>query len=223
MRLIVVSLIAVGLAFGQTSTAPTGGVVVNFPTVPLPIAVAAFGQFNQLGSPAFTGGFAALYPVSGSVGIYGATVTTFLPTKATDPTTGKTFYAVGTSVDQEFHKSLFQLGNATFLVGAGVGPTISQSSTALVTGGNATYVVSFTTEVIATVLYQITPAFSVIAPVKATYISPIGWNVQPGIGVAINLKQLKVKPPASSGTAPTAKQMRLVLHRLHIQPLRGGR
>ena len=36
-------------AFGQTP-APT------FPLTPLPVAVAAFGEFNQLGNPRFTFG-----------------------------------------------------------------------------------------------------------------------------------------------------------------------
>ena len=47
---IVPALFAV-TAFGQTSTTP-----VNFPAIPLPAAVAAFGEFNQLGAPRFTMG-----------------------------------------------------------------------------------------------------------------------------------------------------------------------
>ena len=64
MKNFAASALFAATAFGQTATAP-----VNFPAVPLPVAVSAFGEFNQLGSPRFTMGISAIYPVVGSAGI----------------------------------------------------------------------------------------------------------------------------------------------------------
>jgi hypothetical protein len=72
-NLIVPALFAVA-AFGQTTTTP-----VIFPAIPLPTAVSACGEFNQLGSPRFTMGISAIYPVVASAGIYGTTMADILP------------------------------------------------------------------------------------------------------------------------------------------------
>ena len=39
-------------------------------------------------------------------------------------------------------------------------------------------------------LYQITPAFSFIVPVRMLYVSGIGWNPIAEAGIVINLKNL---------------------------------
>src|ERR1035441_836112 len=97
MKHSIVSALFAVAAFGQTTTTP-----VNFPTVPLPAAVSAFGEFNQLGNPRFTMGISAIYPVVGSAGVYGTTTADILPKLAADPATGKKFYAISSSVRQGF-------------------------------------------------------------------------------------------------------------------------
>jgi hypothetical protein len=165
-------------AFGQTATTP-----VNFPQIPLPAAVAAFGEFNQLGSPRFTVGVSAIYPAVGSAGIYGTTTADILPKLATDPVTGRKFYAVSSSLRQGFHKDIVDTGRASFLLGADVGPSFSQSQPSGIT-------VNFSSSFVATLIYQVTPAFSFVAPIRMLYITGIGWNPIAEAGVVINLKNL---------------------------------
>jgi hypothetical protein len=164
-------------AFGQTTTP------VNFPAVPLPVAVSAFGEFNQLGSPRFTMGISAIYPVVGSAGIYGTTTADILPKLATDPTTGKQFYAISSSLRQGFHKDLVDTGHMSFLIGGDVGPSFSSTQTA---GFN----VNFSSSFVATMIYQISPVFSMIVPLRMLYVSGVGWNPIAEAGILINLKNL---------------------------------
>lgn len=167
-------------AFGQTTTtAPP----VNFPAIPLPVAVSAFGEFNQLGTPRFTMGVAAIYPVAGSVGIYGTTTADILPKLAKDPATGKEFYAIQSSLRQGFHKDVLDTGRASLLLGGDVGPSFSQAQ-------NAGFNINFSSSFVATVVYQVTPVFSFILPVRMLYVSGIGWNPIVEAGVLINLKNL---------------------------------
>jgi hypothetical protein len=176
-NVMVFALFAVA-AFGQTATTP-----VNFPAIPLPVAVSAFGEFNQLGSPRFTMGVSAIYPVVGSAGVYGTTTADILPKLATDPTTGKKFYAISTSLRQGFHKDIVDTGRASFLLGGDVGPSFSQSQPS---GIN----INFSSSFVATAIYQITPAFSFIVPVRMLYITGVGWNPIAEAGIVINLKKL---------------------------------
>ena len=166
------------VAFGQTpAPAP------SFPTIPLPTSVAVFGAFNQLGSPQFTMGVSAIYPVVGSVGIYGTTTADIFPKLATDPTTGKKFYAIAASMRQGFHKDVFDTGHASFLVGGDVGPSFSSTQASGLT-------VSLSSSFAVTGIYQITPAVSFMLPVRMLYISGIGWNPVAEAGIVINLKNL---------------------------------
>lgn len=165
-------------AFGQTTTTP-----VNFPTIPLPVAVAAFGEFNQLGSPRFTMGVSAIYPVVGSVGIYGTTTTDILPKLAKDPATGRSFYAIASSVRQGFHKDILDTGRFSFLLGGDVGPSFSDAQTAGID-------VNFSTSFVATGIVQVTPAFGLIVPLRMLYMSGIGWNPIAEAGFVINLQNL---------------------------------
>jgi len=98
MKNVIVSALFAVAAFGQTATTP-----VNFPAIPLPVAMSVFGEFNQLGNPRFTMGVSAIYPVVGSAGIYGTTTADILPKLATDPTTGKKFYAISSSLLSLIH------------------------------------------------------------------------------------------------------------------------
>jgi len=78
MRLLVAFALSALGAIGQTTPAPTP-VAPAFPAIPLPTAIAVFGEFNQLANPRFTGGVAALYPIFGSAGVYGTTTADILP------------------------------------------------------------------------------------------------------------------------------------------------
>jgi hypothetical protein len=176
-NLIIPALFAVA-AFGQNTTTP-----VNFPAVQLPVAVSAFGEFNQLGSPRFTMGIAAIYPLVGSAGVYGTTTADILPKLATDPTTGKKFYAISASLRQGFHKDIVDTGRLNFLLGGDVGPSFSQSQ-------GSGFNINFSSSFVATAVYQVTPVFSFVVPVRMLYISGIGWNPIAEAGVMINLKSL---------------------------------
>ena len=178
MKQFAVSALFAISAFGQTATTP-----VSFPAIPLPVAVSAFGEFIQLGSPRFTMGISAIYPVVGSAGIYGTTTADILPELAVDPTTGRKFYAISASLRQGFHKDIIDTGHASFLLGGDVVPSFSQSQTS---GIN----INFSSSFVATAIYQISPVFSFIVPVRMLYISGIGWNPIAEAGILINLKNL---------------------------------
>ena len=183
MKLILTILLAVA-AYGQTPV-PTPA----FPTIPLPTAIAAFGAFNQLGTPRFTMGVSALYPIVGSVGVYGSTTADVFPKFAVDPTTKKSFYAISASIRQGIHKDLIDTGRFSFLLGGDVGPGFSQQQP---TGISIDLSMSF----VATALYQINPTFSVIVPVRMLYVNGAGWNPVAELGVVVNLKNLpKAKTP----------------------------
>jgi hypothetical protein len=178
MKHFAVSALFAIAAFGQTTTAP-----VSFPAIPLPVAVSAFGEYNQLGNPRFTMGIAAIYPVVGSVGVYGTTTADILPRLAVDPTTGRKFYAISTSLRQGFHKDIIDTGHASFLLGGDVGPSFGSAQPS---GIN----ISFSSSFVATAVYQLTPAISLVAPVRMLYVSGVGWNPIAEVGIMINLKNL---------------------------------
>jgi hypothetical protein len=185
---------AATVVFAQSVTAPGSTPVasapaVTFPSAILPTGIAVFGEFNQLGNPRWTAGFSAIYPVAGSAGVYGTTTADVLPKLATDPTTGKHFYAISASARQGIHKSVLATGNLTLLLGGDVGPSFSQSTDSILTGKGAV-TVSFSTSITATAVYQLTPAFSAIVPVRMLYVSGIGWNPVLEAGIVINLKNL---------------------------------
>jgi hypothetical protein len=178
MKQFAVSALFALSAFAQTATTP-----VNFPAIPLPVALSAFGEFNQLGNPRFTMGISAIYPVVGSAGIYGTTTADILPQLAKDPTTGRSFYAISASLRQGFHKDVVDTGHISFLLGGDVGPSFSQAQTS---GFN----INFSSSFVATTIYQISPVFSLIVPVRMLYIAGIGWNPIAEAGILINLKNL---------------------------------
>jgi len=168
-------------AFGQTTTPVTP----VFPSFPMPVGVAAFAEFNQLGNPRFTLGVSAIYPVSGQAGVYGTTTADILPRKAVDPATGKSFYAIQSSVRQGFHKDILDTGHLSILLGGDIGPSFSSS------GGSVN--IDFSTSFVLTPVYQVSKAFSIIAPVRALYVAGVGWNPILEAGVVINLASLPAK------------------------------
>jgi hypothetical protein len=69
-------------------------------------------------------------------------------------------------------------GHAGFLIGGDVGPSFSQTQTS---GFNFNFWSSF----VATAIYQVTPVFSFIVPLRMLYITGIGWNPIAEAGVLI--------------------------------------
>jgi hypothetical protein len=68
-------------------------------------------------------------------------------------------------------------------VGADVGPSFGQAQPTGIT-------VSFSSSFVVTAVYQVTPAFSLMVPLRMLYINGIGWNPVVEAGVIINLKKL---------------------------------
>ena len=64
-----------------------------------------------------------------------------------------------------------------------MGPSFSQSQ-------DSGFNISFSSSFVATAVYQVTPVFSFIVPVRMLYVSGIGWNPIAEAGVLINLKNL---------------------------------
>jgi len=192
-KIIVIALFSTA-AFGQTTTAPattpSATVNIGFPASVLPTGIAAFAEFNQLGNPRWTGGISLLYPIAGSVGIYGSTTADVSPKLATDPTTGRNFYAIQSSARQGVHKSLFATDRFMAMIGADVGPSFSQNTSSLIATGKSAITVSFSSSFIATGVVQLSPAFSLIIPLRMLYLSGIGWNPVLEAGIVINLKNL---------------------------------
>ena len=50
--------------------------------------------------------------------------------------------------------------------------------------------INFSVSFVATAIYQISPAFSFVLPVRMLYVSGIGWNPIAEAGILINLKNL---------------------------------
>lgn len=204
-----VLLLAACSAFGQS--APP--VSINFKP---PAGVMVFGEFNQLGNPRITGGVGGIYPVIGSIGIYGTTILDVLPKLALDPTTQKDFYAISVSARQGFHKTILCTGKFCSLLGADIGPSFSQNTASVAAGGTTAITVSFSTSATVTMLFQVSPAFSLIAPVRMLYVPNAGWNPVAEFGGLINLGKLPAANVTPLTSTPTAKQMRAVMKRLHL-------
>lgn len=170
------------VAFALPSLGQTSNVSDPFPTFPLPSGLVATGNFDQLGDPQFTASIGGVYPIAGSIGLYGISGAEFYPQRATDPKTGKQFYAIRTNLQQEVHKELFRKDRLSFLIGIQAGPSFSSTpaegfNVAFAGGGSLTAV------------YQITKMFSLLMSPKVMYVSGINvWNVIPRLGIKINLK-----------------------------------
>lgn len=160
-----------------------GFALAQDPPRPLPVGLAVFGAYNQLGTPRWTGGFSAIYPVMAKVGVYATTTADVYPKQSIDPVTGRLFYAISASTRQGIHYRLLDTGNGTFLVGGDLGPGFSQQDP---TGIK----VSLTSSFVMTAVYQLTPVFSAIAPVRMLYVSGVGWNPVFQAGVVINLQKI---------------------------------
>ena len=178
------------LLFALCSIAAFSQTVDPFPTVTLPAAVSAVGSYNQLGSPKFSVGLSAIYPVVGEKGIYAST-TADIYTKKMTTATGQTFWGLSTGVRQGVHKSLLTTGRFTFLLGADIGPSFSSAQPS---GVN----INFSSSFVATTVVQITPVISFVAPERMLYVGGAqagaqGWNPVLQAGFAVNLSALAKK------------------------------
>ena len=168
---------------GSTPAAATVTTPTTLPNIPIPAGIAVFAAFNQLGNPQWTAGFSAIYPVVGSIGVYGTTTADVYPKAAIDPTTKKHFYAIDSSVRQGVHKDLIDTGKWSFLLGGDVGPSLSQAQPSGIA-------VNLSSSFVATAVFKVNGTLSLIVPVRMLYISGIGWNPVAEAGVVINIKNL---------------------------------
>jgi len=173
LLLLILALSAV--AFGQTVSTPE-----------VPAGICAFGAFNQLGTPRFTGGFCAIYPVVGSIGLFGTTVADIMPKKAIDPVTKRNFYAISASTRQGFHKDVMDVGRFSFLLGGDVGPSFTQGQPSGIS-------VSLSGSFVATPIVKLSTIFSFMLPIRMLYISGIGFNPVIEAGLIIDLRPLNKK------------------------------
>lgn len=179
--LALVCLCSILPAFGQPTSPPASD---PFPSFPLPSGVVATVNFNQLGTPRITGGVGAIYPVAGSVGLYGVTGAEFYPALKANPATGKLFYSLQTNIQQEIHKDIFDTGHFSFLIGGGAGPSFSATQGTGVT-------VDLSAALIGSVVYQFNTKFSAVFSLKGMYIQGAGLNPVPRAGLIFNLPAKK--------------------------------
>ena len=173
--LLALTFLCVGM-FAQTPT-PTG--------IVLPTSVSVVGEFNQLATPQWAIGLCAMYAATAqsNIGMYNSSCADVIPVHATDPTTGKQFYAISASFRQGLHEKLLATGKFVFLLGADVGPGFSSSPTSGIS-------LSATGSFVFTTVYRVKPYMSIVIPIRALYISGIGWNPVFQAGVNFNLSKL---------------------------------
>jgi hypothetical protein len=186
-RLFAIALLFVVGAFSVFAQTPA-----PFPAITLPTSVAGFATYNQLSSPRWTMGLSALYPFgTGALGLYGSSTADIYPKKIQDPTTGINFYSLDMSFRQGLHKYIFGTGRWAFLVGGDLGPSFGTITST--TSGTS---VNFSSSIIATTVYQLSPAFCFVMPLRLLYVSGTTsppqskWNPVLEVGIAINLKYL---------------------------------
>jgi hypothetical protein len=183
MKLLFASLLVFALALtcqAQTTTSST--------PVALPTAVSVVGEFNQLGTPQWAIGLSALYTTNAQsgIGMYNTSTADVVPIKATDPATGKQFWAVSAQFRQGVHEKLLSTGKFVFLLGGDIGPGFSTSTSGIA--------VSATGSFVATCLYRVNSWMNVVVPIRMLYVSNVGWNPVVQAGVSFNLSKL---PPAT--------------------------
>ena len=147
------------------------------PVIPakLPTYVGAGVTCNQLASPPCNPWVTAIYPASSPLGVYLSTTTDITPVQAFDVPTQRKYWAFQTSIRQGVHKVLLTSGKFTALMGGDAGIALSQTAPA---GIGMAFTASFT----ATAVWQISPKWAVVIPMRAIWING-GWNVVPQLGL----------------------------------------
>lgn len=141
----------------------------------LPTYVGAGVTYNQIGTPKANIWATAIYPVISSVGVYSSTSTDIVPVQKLDPATGRAYFAFTTSIRQGVHKTVYTSGKFVALIGGDAGVGLSQ---AVPSGMNVSLAASFT----ATAIYQLTPKFAVVVPIRGMWVNS-SWNLLPQIGI----------------------------------------
>lgn len=143
----------------------------------LPTYVGAGASFNQIGQPRINAWAGAIYPVLSSAGLYLSTVADIVPVAQIDPATGRQFYAFSTSIRQGMHKVIGTWGRMSALIGGDAGAGFAQGATS---GLSVSFAGSFT----ATAVYQISPRWAVVVPVRALWQGQSKtWNALPEVGI----------------------------------------
>lgn len=142
---------------------------------------------NQLGSPKWSVGLSAIYPLVGQAGVYGIT-TSDIYTKKMYTAAGQSFWGLSAGVRQGVSKSLLTTGRFTFLLGGDLGPSFSSAQP---NGVN----INFSSSFVITTIVQLTPIISFVAPERMLYVggTDAGWNPVLQAGVAFNLAALAKK------------------------------
>ncbi|MGA3015946.1 MAG: hypothetical protein ABSF62_02420 [Bryobacteraceae bacterium] len=171
---VIIGLLACFAGFGQTTT----------PSITLPTAISVTGEFNQLSTPQWAMGLSALYTTTaqGSIGMYNTSTADVIPIRATDPATGKQFWALSAQFRQGVHEKILATGKFRFLLGGDIGPGFSSTASGIS--------VSATGSFVATGLYRVNNWLSVVVPVRMLYVSGIGWNPVVQAGLSFNLGKL---------------------------------
>jgi hypothetical protein len=179
------------LMLAQTATtpaAPAAPVVAPTTTaspITLPAYFAVGGEFNQLANPKGAIFVDMVYTTSGqnSIGMVNDTGIDIVPTKKTDPTTGKSFYAITSEVNQCVDEKIIATGKFRLYAGVCGGPGFSSTAAG---GINISATGSF--KAVAT--YRLNSFMSVVFPVRMNYITGIGWNPIIEGGISFDLKKL---------------------------------
>jgi len=141
------------------------------PSIVMPSYVAGGLAFNQLGTPRINGWIAGLIPVSSQVGVYASTTADVTPVTRLDTATGRTVYTVSSQLRAGLHKTIYTGAKVQLLVGGDVGAAFSGATA---TAGMS---VNFATSITGTLVYQLSPHWGVIFPIRALYVSTMGgWN-----------------------------------------------
>lgn len=172
------------LLFGQDPSVDANPPLASaLDAVKLPTSIIGFLAFNQLGTPRLTGGFSAIYPLPSRIGIYASSTADVYPKFSQDPQTGKSFYALSSTIRQGLHKDLLDSGRFSFLLGGDLGPGFSQGIPSGIS-------VSLSGSFVSTIVYHASELIGIVLPVRMLYIRDIGFNPVVEIGILIRLDKL---------------------------------
>lgn len=140
------------------------------PSIVMPSYVAGGLAFNQLGTPRINGWIAGMIPVSSQVGVYASTTADVTPVTRLDTATGRTVYTASSQLRAGMHKTLYTGSKVQLLIGGDVGMAFIATAT-------TPFQISLASSVTGTLVYQLSPHWGVIFPIRALYVATMGgWN-----------------------------------------------
>jgi len=117
-------------------------------------------------------------PASKSVGIYLTITADTIPVKSLDATTKRTVYAIQPMYRAGAFKTLYTGSKIQIMAGLEEGASFGAAPT---TGGT---VLTLATSPTVNIVYQVTPHWGLVVPVRGVYSSALGgWNIVPEFGV----------------------------------------